>query len=82
MHKSYLLFLTINGRTIRIKLTKFQQFPGIFPPRRHEIREGGEVKLPPPRAPLSHVFVCMPPGVENGREIAENSSTLCELFDR
>ena len=47
-----------------------------------EIREGGEVKLPPPRAPLSHVFVCMPPGVENSREIAENSSTLCELFDR
>ena len=48
----------------------------------NEIREGGEVKLPPPRAPLSHVFVCMPPGVENSREIAENSSTLCELFDR
>ena len=50
--------------------------------RTDEIKEGGEVKLLPPRTPLSHVFVCMPPGVENSREIAENSSTLCELFDR
>ena len=29
------------------------------------------MKLPPPRAHLSHDFIYMPPGVENGREMAE-----------
>ena len=62
MHKSYLLFLTINGRTIRIKLTNFQQFPGYFPPpaackQRHGREECGVVVTSLPHLPWFHPFV-------------------------